>query len=298
MFDIETLNKKNNEDGVLAKLECIKKIFARAASNPILAKYFDEETLTEAFRSIRICYSEEKYRKIFIEQSGLTKKQAEELTFFDIPVAFTTIESNLIYIKCDTPIEVIVHELIHRISNKPKKETGIIGIMSANLEGNDIEKKAIIDSFNEAITHYITQLLIPEAKVNDGYNYGADIIDKYSKILMECGKNPSVILDAYFFGNQKAFDSIQNDFGDYFTNIITSINYSRFLFLYQDSSKIISTEELSNIFNDIKTNIIEKNKSSFDEYVNARNMYSILEQDTINKNLNINENPEKEKHTL
>ena len=58
----------------------------------------------------------------------------------------------------------------------------------------DYEKIIAINSLNEAATHFITQKLIPEIKINDGYNYGADILDKYYQVNKKCGNNYNKIL--------------------------------------------------------------------------------------------------------
>lgn len=265
MFDVENLNKQNDRNGMINKFECVKAIFERAMSEFGLSKYVNNEMLQEIYSSIRVCHSNEKFVETYKE--NLTRKERESLSEFDIPMAFVNVELNLIYIKYGTPIEVVVHEIVHSISNKLKKDTGIKEVMENYIREKGIsleDEEFVIDSFNEAITHYITQLLIPEIKVSDGYNYGASIIGKYSNTLLECGRDSNLILDAYFKGNQQAFNSMGNDFKHIFEDVVVSINKARFWYLYKDARKVLSEEYINSIFEVIKTNLVAENKVSID----------------------------------
>lgn len=265
MFDVENLNKQNDRHGMINKFECVKAIYQRALLERNFDKYVNNEMLQEIYSGIRVCHSNEKFVETY--KANLTRKERESLTEFDIPMAFTDVKSNLIYIKYDTPIEVIVHEIVHAISNKLKKDTGIKMVMKNYLMEKGIslnDEEFVIDSFNESITHYITQLLIPEIKVSDGYNYGASIIGKYSNTLLECGRDYNLILDAYFKGNQQAFDSMGNDFKHIFEDVVVSINKARFWYLYKDARKILSEEHINSLFEAIKANLIAENKVSMD----------------------------------
>ena len=45
MFDINILNKSNDREGMISKFECVKVIFSRAANDPNLNRYFDDEDI-------------------------------------------------------------------------------------------------------------------------------------------------------------------------------------------------------------------------------------------------------------
>jgi len=77
MFDINILNKSNDREGMISKFECVKVIFSRAANDPNLNRYFDEDILKKVYSNIKVCSNDEKFNEIYM--SGLTQKEKESL---------------------------------------------------------------------------------------------------------------------------------------------------------------------------------------------------------------------------
>lgn len=277
---IDELNKSNN---ILIKCEMVRSIFLRAHNSKELSEYFNNETLNNLFSNIIVCRNEESLKKHFLKT--LDPQDRKNISYFDIPEAFTVIADNKIYIKETAKIDVIVHELIHFISNKKNNGSGIKDLAQLyynNQKKLDTNKVLEIDSLNEAITHFITQLLIPEINVNDGYNYGASIIQKYYNMCKELNEKPNRVFDSYFKGNINAFDSIIKDFGIYWDNLLSSINKKRFMAYYKEGSdKVFNEEEISNILNEIKNNYEIKNAKNLTNYNVARENYSRQEQNRL-----------------
>lgn len=185
-----------------------KELLLRASTNPTLGKYITKDKIDSALANIVICDSDEE----FIKQVKLVVPDIDE---DDQAIsgmrAFQAVESKKIVFRDNCNIETIIHELVHYFS-VDGKDTGILGIGDAlinddqNHDWNGLNSLHI-DVLNEAMTHYITQEIVPEIKVEDAYQYGANFLKDYA----EASGNMDKILDAYFNKNKGALDSIAKD---------------------------------------------------------------------------------------
>lgn len=201
---MENITKPN----IYNNIESAKQALLRASKNPKLGKYITEEKINEAFSNIIICNNE----KDFINQIKLIDADAQEN---DISIsgmqAFQTVESKKIVLRNNCDIDKIVHEAVHYFS-LAGKDTGILGIgneLISDKENPDWNtlNKLHIDVLNEAITHYITQEILPERKVEDAYTYGGIFLRDYAK----ASGNMDKVLDAYFAKDKNALDFIAKD---------------------------------------------------------------------------------------
>lgn len=183
-----------------------KEALLKASKHPKLGKYITEDKITEAFKNSVFCYTDEAFLKN-------VKKIDPTATTRDIISlsAFQDVENKKIILKGNCSIEQFIHEVVHYISLNGK-DTGILGIgtelindtQNSDWNGLDLED---IDALNEAITHYITQVILPEKDIQDAYTYGGNFLKNYSN---ESG-NIDKILDAYFGKDKDSLNFIAKD---------------------------------------------------------------------------------------
>jgi hypothetical protein len=201
---MDNTSKQNIYDSI----ESAKQALLKASMNPKLGKYITEDKISEALSNIIVCNSEEE----FITQVRLIDPDVKENdTSISGMQAFQAVESKKIVLRNDCDVDKIVHETVHYFS-LDGKDTGILGIGNELI--NDKENpdwntlnKFHVDVLNEAITHYITQEILPERKVEDAYTYGGIFLRDYAK----ASENMDKILDTYFAKDKDALDFIAKD---------------------------------------------------------------------------------------
>ena len=189
-------------------IESAKQALLRASKDPKLGKYITEDKINEALSNTIICHTNE----AFVKQVKLVVPDIDENdpSMFG-RIAFQAVESKKIVLRNNCNLEDIVHEIVHYCS-LDGKDTGILGVGNElisdkqNPDWNTLNEFHI-DVLNEAMTHYITQEVLPEIKVEDAYNYGGIFLKNYAK----ASGNMDKILDAYFAKDKGSLDFIAKD---------------------------------------------------------------------------------------
>lgn len=202
---MEILENKNITRENISK---VKHILFKASNNPQFSKYITEDKIQEALSNTIVCKDEDE----FIKQVDLVVPGAsKEASLIYGLKAFQAVESKKIVLRNDCNVETITHELVHYFS-LDDKGTGILNIgeeIISDKENHDWDKvnPLHIDVLNEAMTHYITQELLPDVKVEDAYTYGANFLEDYAK----ASGNSDKILESYFGKNKDSLDFIAKD---------------------------------------------------------------------------------------
>ena len=197
----------HNVENVYENMMIVKNIMERATTNPKFNKYITKEKVNEALSNIIICMTDEQFDKEAEKVIEGSSKEEEHKG----RRAFQAVESRKIVFRNDCSVEEMVHEIVH-YSSLDDESTGIIGIGKEliqdekNKDWNNLNQLHI-DVLNEAMTHYITQELIPEYKVDDAYNYGAEFLKNYSN----ASGNEEKIFNAYFNKDKEDLDYIAKD---------------------------------------------------------------------------------------
>lgn len=197
-----------NKSNIYDNIEYAKQALLRASKDPKLGKYITEDKINEALSNIIVCNSQED----FINQVRLIDPDVKENdTSISGMQAFQAVESKKIVLRNDCDVDKIVHEAVHYFS-LDGKDTGVLEIGNELISDKENPNwntlnKLHVDVLNEAITHYITQEILPERKVEDAYTYGGIFLRDYAK----SSGNMDKILDAYFGKDKDALDFIAKD---------------------------------------------------------------------------------------
>lgn len=200
--------ENTNNTNIYNNIEYAKQALLRASKHPVLGKYITEAKINEALSNIIICHTE----RAFIDQIKLVDPSVEEDNIsISGMTAFQVVESRKIVLRNNCDVEHIIHEMVHFFSLYGK-DTGVLGIGNELISDKDNPdwntlNELHIDVLNEAITHYISQEVLPERKIEDAYTYGANFLRDYAK----ASGNFDKILAAYFAKDKKALDFIAKD---------------------------------------------------------------------------------------
>lgn len=169
------------------------------------------------------------------------------------------------YVKEGLKIDVLFHETLHFIT---KDHVGIKMPLLESYGDDKVDKLIdkygmkkllrIFDQLDESLTRFITELGIPEVKIEDAYEYGANYMRNYFNALNDNGVNPEFVLNMYLNGNIDDVTKFRESFGSNFEAVLEAIeriNNVRFYILTKPTDDVLKPEEVNKIILDAARNV-------------------------------------------
>ena len=258
-------SKQNN---LQEKLELVRTLYKRFNDN--YGNLIDMNIVEEAISNIVVA-NEDMSNIPADDKKLLENGMAAELSLVD----------NKIYIKNNTILLDLVHEILHYIS---KDHNGMIGpvvelypdeVFAKNMkkfgEKRTVEQIAQLD---ESFTCFMAELIYPEFENKNRYRFGQKCIKKYYDGLTDNTVDGKFLFNAYINGDIKATKKFMDSFGDDFYDLIDVIeqNYNALYYIIVKKQKNPSmSEEQVDLM--IKKAVLETKKHSMMESSDSKKVY-------------------------